>query len=75
MDKIIISQIGNFMQDQILEVGAGCGSFTKSYMKKFKSITLTDLDNNSVKLLKKNFSKNENIKILSQTTGEIQREI
>ena len=56
--KYIISQIGNFMQDQILEVGAGCGSFTKSYMKKFKSITLTDLDNNSVKLLKKNFSKN-----------------
>ena len=70
--KYIISQIGNFMEDQILEVGAGCGSFTKSYMKKFKSITLTDLDNNSVKLLKKNFSKNENIIILSQTTGEIQ---
>ena len=70
--KYIVLQIRNFMKDQILEVGAGCGSFTKSYMKKFKSITLTDLDNNSVKLLKKNFSKNENIKILSQTTREIQ---
>ena len=71
--KYIISQIRNFMQDQILEVGAGCGSFTKSYMEKFKSITLTDLDNNSVKLLNKNFSKYQNIKILSKATSEIDK--
>ena len=53
--KYIIFKISRFMKDDVLEVGAGCGSFTKGYMKDFNSITLTDMDNNSFNLLKKNF--------------------
>ena len=36
--KYIILKIGKFLKDGILEVGAGCGSFKKSYMKNFKLI-------------------------------------
>ena len=53
--KYIILHIKKFLIDELLEVGAGCGSFTKSYMKKFKSITVTDMDDNSFNLLKKKF--------------------
>ena len=53
--KYIIFKIKKFLKDDILEVGAGCGSFTKSYFKNFESITLTDMDENSFNLLKNNF--------------------
>ena len=39
--KYIIFKIRRFLKDDVLEVGAGCGSFTKAYMKHFHSITLT----------------------------------
>ena len=51
--KYIIFKISRFLKDDVLEVGAGYGSFTKGYMKNFNSITLTDMDNNSFNLLKK----------------------
>ena len=50
-----VFKIRKFLKDGILEVGAGCGSFTRGYMKNFQSITLTDMDNNCCNLLKKNF--------------------
>ena len=49
----VTNKIKRFLKDDILEVGAGFGSFTKSYMKNFQSITLTDMDDNSFRLLKK----------------------
>ena len=56
--------IKKFLKDKILEVGAGCGSFTKGYMKNFQSITLSDMDDNSCNLLKKNFINEKNINVL-----------
>ena len=53
--KYIIFKIKKFLKSDILEVGAGCGSFTKGYFKDFESITLTDMDEQSYNLLKKNF--------------------
>ena len=42
------------LKGNILEVGAGCGSFTKRYIsQKTKSITLTELDNKNILDLKK----------------------
>ena len=35
--KYIIFKINKFLKDDVLEVGAGCGSFTKGYMKNFNS--------------------------------------
>ena len=71
--KYIIIKIKKFLQDDILEVGAGCGSFTKSYMKNFKSITLTDMDENSFKILKKNFFNEKKVKVLKCSTKDIDK--
>ena len=71
--KYIILKIGKFLKDDILEVGAGCGSFTKSYMKNFKLITLTDADENSYNLLKKNFKNKKEIKIIKSTVKNIDK--
>ena len=65
--------IKKFLKDDILEVGAGCGSFTKGYMKKFQSITLTDTDDASFILLKKNFINEKKIKVIKSGIEDINR--
>lgn len=53
-----ISFIKKFLSKDILEVGAGCGSFTKLYdNKNIRSITLTEVDKKNLNILKENFSK------------------
>ena len=53
-----------FIYGDILEVGAGCGSFTKNYLNKnLKKIILTDLDIKNISDLKKRFKKEKNVKI------------
>ena len=47
-----------------LEVGAGCGSFTKSYINFIEKLTLTEADNRNFKDLKEKFSDYKNIKII-----------
>ena len=71
--KYIIFKISKFLKDDVLEVGAGCGSFTKGYMKNFNSITLTDMDNNSFNLLKKNFINEKKINIINYATKDIDK--
>ena len=58
--KYIILQIKKYLKDNILEVGAGCGSFAKSYMNNFKDILLVDSDNMNVKSLIEKFSHDRN---------------
>ena len=64
--------IKKFLKDNILEVGAGCGSFTKGYMKNFKSITLSDMDDNSYNLLKKNFMNEKKINVIKSHIKDIE---
>ena len=71
--KYIILKIKRFLKDDILEVGAGCGSFTKSYMSNFHSITLTDMDNNSFNLLKRNFINEKNVNVIKSSTKNIDK--
>ncbi len=71
--KYIIFKIRKFLKDDILEVGAGCGSFSKNYMKNFNSITLTDMDNSSFILLKKNFINEKNINVINSPTKDIDK--
>ena len=66
-----VFKIKKFLKDGILEVGAGCGSFTKGYMKNFQSITLTDKDVGSYNLLKKNFINEKNINVLNSNIKDI----
>ena len=71
--KYIIFKIRKFLKDDILEVGAGCGSFSKNYMKNFNSITLTDMDNSSFNLLKKKFINEKNINVINSPTKDIDK--
>ena len=68
-----IFKIRKFLKDDMLEVGAGCGSFTRGYMKNFQSITLTDADDNSFNLLKQNFINEKKINILNSNIKDIDK--
>ena len=68
-----VFKIRKFLKDDILEVGAGCGSFTRGYMKNFKSITLTDTDDNSFNLLKKNFTNQKRINVIKSNIEDIDK--
>jgi SAM-dependent methyltransferase len=64
--------INKYLTGSILEVGAGCGSFTKHYLnKKITSITLTELDQTNILNLNKNFDSYTNIKIIKKKINEI----
>ena len=59
--------INKYLKGNILEVGAGCGSFTKHYLnKEINSITLTELDNTNITNLNKKFEAHSNIKVIKK---------
>ena len=68
--KYIHLIIKKYLKDNILEVGAGIGSFTRSYFHNHKNIHLSDLDQNNCNILKEKFNDND-IKIDSKKISEI----
>ena len=49
-----LSFINKFIKGNIIEIGAGCGSFTKNYYDpKIKSLILTETDQLNIKNLQK----------------------
>ena len=55
--------IKKYLKDEILEVGAGIGSFTKNYIDQFNNITLSETDKKNLEEIKKKFSGISKIKI------------
>ena len=70
--KYCMSFVKKFIHGNILEVGAGCGSFTRDYIDNKINATLTETDNKNFEDLKKNFIDNKNIKINNKTIFEIE---
>ena len=71
--KYCLSFINKFIKGNIIEIGAGCGSFTKNYYdSKIKSLTLTETDQLNIKNLQKKFEKNSNIRISDLSIDKIQ---
>jgi hypothetical protein len=70
--KYIYLLVKKYLKNDLLEVGAGIGSFTKNYKNDFTQITLTELDKHNIKKLKKRY-KNTKIKIESKFTSKINR--
>jgi hypothetical protein len=68
--KYVYILIKRFLKENLLEVGAGIGSFTKNYKNKFSKITITELDKKNIFKLKKLF-KNSKIKVRYQYTKNI----
>ena len=61
--RYCLSFIKKYIKGDILEIGAGCGSFTRSYVKpEHKNITLTELDNKNIQDLNQKFKNFKNIK-------------
>ena len=54
--KYCMSFIKKFIQGEVLEVGAGCGSFTRDYFNNDLNITLTETDQKNYEDLKKFFN-------------------
>lgn len=63
--KYCLYSIRKFIKGNVLEVGAGCGSFTRNYYKtSLEKITLTETDDKNFNSLKNNFSHKDNIEVL-----------
>ena len=63
------------MGGNILEVGAGCGSFTRNYLNpEINSITLTEVDDKNILDLKEKFKNNQKIKITKENIYNINQE-
>ena len=67
----LFKKIEKFLGKEVLEVGAGIGSFTKTYYSKNKIIKLTELDSNLLKILKSRFKDCDNISIDEKFTKNI----
>jgi 2-polyprenyl-3-methyl-5-hydroxy-6-metoxy-1,4-benzoquinol methylase len=66
--------IKKFLKGDVLEVGAGCGSFTRNYFNnKIKSLTLTEVDKNNLKTLKNKFKTISKIKINNKKLRDIKK--
>ena len=66
--------IKKYLKGNILEVGAGCGSFTKNYLDQIENnkITLTELDKKNIDDLKERFKNNKNIEVSDKSIEKIQ---
>lgn len=70
--KYCLSFIKKYISGNILEIGAGCGSFTRNYIgSNQKKITLTELDRKNIIDLKKKFKKSKKIDIKSCSIEKI----
>lgn len=65
--RYCLSFVKKFINGKILEIGAGCGSFTKDYIKSKNEITLTETDRKNFSDLKQIFKNNRNVKVSDKT--------
>ena len=63
--------IKKFVGQTVLEVGAGCGSFSKYYIKDRNKIVMTELDKKNLKDLKNKFRKNKNVVVKKGSINKI----
>ena len=71
--KNVFLNIKKYLNDNVCEIGAGLGSFSRNYTNKFKNITLTDLDKNNYLALKKNFSNLKRVSIYQKKISSIKK--
>lgn len=70
--KYCLYFLKKYLFGDVLEVGAGCGSFTKNYYNgKIKNILLTELDKKNIRSLKSRFKNFKNIKVSNNSIKNI----
>tara|TARA_S200000501_G_C20763224_1_gene717081 strand:+ start:155 stop:838 length:684 start_codon:yes stop_codon:yes gene_type:complete len=70
--RYCLSFIKKFVKGNVLEVGAGCGSFTRDYIDSNIHITLTETDKKNFLDLQNNFKNNKSIKVYNDTIFNIE---
>ena len=75
--KYCLSFIKKYISGDILEVGAGCGSFTRNYLNKnnISSLTLTERDKQNILTLNLKFRKKKKVKVLKSLTSKLKKNI
>ncbi len=68
--KYIFLEIKNFIQGNVLEVGAGIGSFTSNYRNLANKIMLSEVDKNNYLIIKEKF-KDKKIRISNKITKNL----
>ena len=72
--KYCLLNLKKFISGNIIEIGAGCGSFTRNYYNpKIKSIVLTETDLKNKNELKIKFNHDSNIQVLNSSIEKIER--
>ena len=71
--KYCMSFVKKFIQGEVLEVGAGCGSFTRDYFNSDLNITLTETDQKNYEDLKRFFYKKNNVTISNNKIFDIDK--
>ncbi len=71
--RYIYFLISKYFKDNILEVGAGIGSFTKLYEQKYQKIILSESDSEFCDLLNKKFKSNDNIQVTNNYINKIDK--
>lgn len=72
--KYCLTLIKKYIQGDILEVGAGCGSFTRNYYnQKINNIILTEKDERNIETLKSRFNNYKNIEVLNLPVDKIEK--
>ena len=66
--------IKKYLRGNVLEIGAGCGSFTRSYInEKIHALTLTETDDKNILVLNQKFKNNSKVKIVKQNIDDIDK--
>lgn len=72
--KYCLSIIKKYIAGDVLEVGAGCGSFTRNYYnKKIKNVVLTETDEKNIYTLKNKFRNYKNFEVLNLSVDKIDK--
>ena len=72
--KYCLSIIKKYIAGDVLEVGAGCGSFTRNYYnKKIKNVVLTETDEKNIYTLKNKFRNFKNFEVLNLSVDKINK--
>ena len=70
--KYCLSIIRKYIKGNVLEIGAGCGSFTRNYLsQKIDSIVLTEKDSKNIINLKNIFKNKECINVVNSSINNI----
>ena len=71
--KYCMSFIKKYIRGDVLEVGAGCGSFTEDYINDYLQIFLTETDNKNFEDLNRKFKEKKNVTISNDKISKINK--